>query len=404
MLTRFTPRNFRPRKQMGGLSLIWMLFPAVVLVMVVTFLAFQFLGIDPDTAGLSLAERMDLGRLAGEAGDIQVFMLPLMVLMMVGVLATLHLGLWPLRKISERAADIGPATIGQRLPLSSAPREIAPLVAAFNGALDRLEAGWRAQREFSANAAHELRTPLATLRAQVESVLPPNERKEAIEEFDRLSRLITQLLSLAEAEGGKYPGRAPFNLVELARALASDMASTIVASGRGVAFESAHERWDCCGAPSLVEIALRNLLENATRHTPPGTEILVSIDASGHLIVSDDGPGVPPAFQDRLFQRFSKADVQGFGAGLGLSIINRVMELHGGVARLDPSPIGARFVLDFTKRGDAELSNARALRPSKSWPLLMPLYTGPTVAPYAEGANQGTESSSAKASFGRRHA
>lgn len=395
---------------MGGLSLIWMLFPAVVLVMVVTFLAFQFLGIDPDTAGLSLAERMDLGRLAGEAGDIQVFMLPLMLLMMVGVLATLHLGLWPLRKISARAADIGPATIGQRLPLNSAPREIAPLVAAFNGALDRLEAGWRAQREFSANAAHELRTPLATLRAQVESVLPPNERKEAIEEFDRLSRLITQLLSLAEAESGENPDRAPFNLVELARALASDMASTIVASGRSVAFESAHERWDCCGAPGLVEVALRNLLENATRHTPPGTEILVSIDASGQLIVSDDGPGVPPAFQDRIFQRFSKADVQGFGAGLGLSIISRVMELHGGVARLDPSPIGARFVLDFTKRGDVELSNAPASRLSKSWPLLMPLYAGPTVAPYAEGVNQGTESSSttesssAKASSRRRRA
>jgi signal transduction histidine kinase len=303
-----------------------------------------------DGAGLPLAERLDLGRMAEELREEAPWFFILVLLMMAGVLASLHLGLRPLQRISARAAGIGPATISQRLPLQDTPREIAPLVVAFNAALDRLEAGWRAQREFSANAAHELRTPLATLRAQVESLLEPEDRKDAIEEFDRLSRLIAQLLTLAEADSGETLGDAPFDLVELARALTSEMAGSILASGRSVGFETAHERWSCRGTPGLVEVALRNLLENATRHTPPGCEILVSIDPSGRLIVSDDGVGVPPAFRDRLFERFSKADTQAFGAGLGLSIVARVMALHGGEARLAPSSAGARFVLDFSGR------------------------------------------------------
>jgi signal transduction histidine kinase len=398
MLNPFNAGTFRPSGQAGGFSLIWMLFPAIVLVMVVAFLVFQLFGIDPDTSGLSLAERMDLGRLAREAGDIQVFMLPLIVMMMLGVLVTLHLGLRPLRRISERAAGIGPATIGERLSLKSTPSEIAPLVGAFNGALDRLEAGWRAQQEFSANAAHELRTPLATLRAQVESVLAPEERKDAIEEFDRLSRLIAQLLSLAEAESGKEMGKSSFDLVEVARALTSDMASAIVASHHGVAFETVHAHWECHGARDLVAVALRNLLENATRHTPPGCEILVSIDASGKLIVSDDGPGVPPAFQERLFQRFSRADVRSLGAGLGLSIVQRVMALHGGEARLDPTPQGARFVLDFSKRGDVGNANIEAPRIFMPW-----LHLRPTVSRQALSASpEGEPATSAE--FQRRHA
>lgn len=363
MLTRFNGLDDRANRQASGLSLIWALFPSVVLVMVVAFLAIQLLGIDPDGDGLPFAERLDLGRLAREASEIVSVILFIVLLMMAGVLAALHLGLQPLRKISERAAGIGPATINQRLPLSSAPKEIAPLVAAFNAALDRLEAGWRAQQEFSANAAHELRTPLATLRAQVESLLDPEERKDAIEEFDRLSRLIAQLLTLAEADSGEDPEMAPFDLVALARAVTSEMAGAILASSRDIAFESAHEHWECHGAAGLVEVALRNLLENATRHTPAGSEILVAIDATGQLTVSDDGPGVSARFQDRLFQRFSKADAQGAGAGLGLSIVERVMALHDGEVRLVPSQTGAHFALDFSGRGDAALASASALWP-----------------------------------------
>jgi signal transduction histidine kinase len=346
--------ELKPGRQIGGNSLTWALFSSVVLVMIVLFLAVQILridSVDPDTAKLTLSQRLDVVRLLREVSDNLPFLGMLAVLMLAGVLAALHLGLRPLRNLSERAVEIGPATITQRLPLQSTPREIAPLVMAFNSALDRLEAGLHAQREFSANAAHELRTPLATLRAQVESLLDPADRKDAIEEFDRLSRLISQLLNLAEADDGADPGEGTFELVGLARNLTRDMAVAIVSGGRGIAFESVHDVWPCHGSAGLVGVAIRNLLENAMRHTPPGSEILVSIDEMGCLIVSDNGPGVPSDFRERLFQRFSKANANGFGAGLGLSIVGRIMLLHRGEARLLPSPVGARFMLDFSSRG-----------------------------------------------------
>lgn len=340
--------KWKPSFQQGGRSLTWILFPSVILVMVLVFMTVQILGFLPEEAPLSLEKRLSFGNLTREAATNLPLLLLIAGLMMAGIFLALRLGLRPLRQISEQAARIGPATMSQRLPLSSTPREIAPLVVAFNSALDRLETGMRAQRDFSANAAHELRTPLATLRAQVESVLESEECKEAIEEFDRLARLVAQLLALAEADNGEAPGKGTFDLVGLARTLTSDMASTIVAGGRGIAFESVHEKLECQGASGLVEVAIRNLLENAARHTPRGSEIVVGIDVAGVLSVRDNGPGIPAAFHHRLFQRFSKAESHGSGAGLGLSIVSRVMVAHGGAARLVPSPVGACFVLDFS--------------------------------------------------------
>lgn len=399
MLTFFNRRERKLNSQRRGLSLTWTLFPSVVLVMALVFMAVQVLAILPDAVPLSLEERMDPGNLAREASANLPLILLIVVFMMAGIFVTLRLGLRPLRQMSERAASIGPATISQRLPLGSAPCEIAPLVVAFNTALDRLEAGWRAQREFSANAAHELRTPLATLRAQVESLLEPEERKDAIEEFERLGRLIAQLLALAEADTGEKLRKVSFDLVELARGLTTEMAGDVVASGRSIAFECAHEHWVCHGEPDLVEVALRNLLENAMRHTPPGCEIVVSIDQAGRLSVSDDGPGVPPGFHHRLFQRFSKADAHGFGAGLGLSIVSRVMVLHGGEARLDPSPAGARFVLDFSRRGDGEPPHAA--RASGAWFRSKLSFARPTVVRQSGNASPKAAPGSAKDDYGR---
>lgn len=354
MTRSLTPRS-SAREDRCGSSLIGVLFPSVVLVMMAAFMAVQILGLPSDDASLSLAQRLDVNNLIKEIRSEIPMLLLVVLMMMLGIFVALRIGLRPLRQISDLAAGIGPATINQRLPLSATPREVAPLVIAFNAALDRLEAGMRAQREFSANAAHELRTPLATLRAQVESVLEPDSQREVIVEFERLARLIAQLLTLAEADNADALDRVPFDLIERARALVSDMAGAILTGGRGVAFESARAHWTCHGVPGLVEVAIRNLLENAVRHTPPGCEIEVAIDSSGRLSVRDDGPGVPPRFREHLFKRFSKADKQGVGAGLGLSIVSRVMTLHGGQARLEPSPRGACFVLDFSNCVEREL-------------------------------------------------
>ena len=360
MINGSDPEDAQPSSPEGGFSLTWVLFSSVLLVMVLVFVAVQVLGIIPDDGTLSLEQRMDLGRLSREVSSNLPLFLVWVMLMMGGILVALRFSMRSLRQISERAAEIGPATISQRLPLSATPREIAPLVVAFNSALDRLEAGLRAQREFSANAAHELRTPLATLRAEVESLLEPEDRLSATEEFDRLGRLITQLLALAEADSGGELGAVPFDLVDVSRTVTREMAGSVLAEGRGIAFESAVEHWECRGAPSLVQVAIRNLIENAVRHTQAGCEIVVSIGSNGQLCVSDDGPGIPIAFQPRLFRRFSKADAHGAGAGLGLSIVSRVMALHGGQARLAPSPAGARFVLDFASAREPTATKAPA--------------------------------------------
>lgn len=339
----------------AGFSLTSILFPSIVLTVVAIFVIVQILQSLPDVAPVILpnAQTPDEQRSSSvswlrEARESMPLILLIVVTMTVGILIALRLGLRPLRHISALAAGIGPATITQRLPLRSTPREIAPLVIAFNATLDRLEAGLRAQREFSANAAHELRTPLATLRAQVESVLQPEDRKDATEEFERLERLITQLLALAEAESAEPLDGLSFDLVDLARSVTTEMAGTIVASGREIAFDTAMPHHECRGIAGLTELAVRNLIENAVRHTSQGCEIVVAIDTLGRLVVSDDGPGVSLNFREHLFERFSKADKDSAGAGLGLSIVSRIMISHGGSAMLEPSPAGARFVLDFS--------------------------------------------------------
>lgn len=346
MIENAEEREARAGRQ-GGYSLTWALFYSVVLVMVLVFVAVQIFGIIPGDDDLTLAQRMSPWRLISEAGENLPLFVIWMALMMGGIIVALKLSMRSLHRISERAAKIGPANTGERLPLSGTPREIEPLVVSFNAALDRMEAGLRAQRDFSASAAHELRTPLATLRAHVETVLDGQDREAASEEFDRLARLISQLLHLAEAESGADIAKVDLDLVGLARSVTIDMASSFVTSGRSIAFEYDVERLDCPAAPGLVEIALRNLLDNALRHTGPGCEIIVSLEQGGKLRVTDNGLGVPELLRPRLFQRFSKADPHGSGAGLGLSIVSRIMELHGGTARLEHSETGACFVLHF---------------------------------------------------------
>lgn len=344
-------RPASPRR--SGRSLMGMIFPTVVIVILIVYLGQELLGLDPEPNDrMTPMERVTSGDFVNEVLEILPLLSFYIALNMATVYVVLRLGLRPLRRMSEQAALIGPATLEARLNLRTTPAEIAPLVEAFNGALDRLESGWRAQRDFSANAAHELRTPLAALRAQVENRLEPEDRKAAVQEFDRLSRLIAQLLLLAETEDGKARATEPFDLIAVARRTASDLAPAIVSSGRQLEFASAAETWPAQGHPLMVEVALRNLLENAIRHTPPGSCISVTVGAAGTVMVSDDGPGVPAAFADRLFDRFSKADPASGGAGLGLSIVARVMALHGGRARSIRTATGACFELDFSGAGE----------------------------------------------------
>jgi len=308
--------------------------------------------------GLSLRDRLTSEYLLARLNDAWRPLAVFVLISMAGIWLVLCKVLAPIKELSLQARRIGPANLNERLPLARAPVELAPLVHAFNASLDRLEEAWKSQRSFSANAAHELRTPLAALRAQVESLLGPEERKQAVAEFDRLSRTINQLLILADGEHNPQRRSDPFDLAALALATASQTAAEFVQSGRRIEMIRPERVILCLGDYVLVGLAIRNLLENTLRHTPVGSTTTVMFDDQGVLHVLDDGDGVAPEFAARAFEPFSRGDPHGAGAGLGLSIVSRIAMAHGGRAWLADRSSGACFCLQLPLADDTERSRS----------------------------------------------
>ncbi|SEB05589.1 Signal transduction histidine kinase [Rubrimonas cliftonensis] len=237
----------------------------------------------------------------------------------------------PLKALARQADAIASGSLDARPDAEAAPVELRCLVSRFNDALDRLEAGFALQRAFTANAAHELRTPVAALRAEVESGRA--DRAVLTAQCDRMGRMLGQLLALAEAERQSPPLQAPMDLGALARQALIDHGPAAMRAGRSAAFEVAPDATGE-GDPGLTDIALRNLIENAARHAPQGAGILVAA-GPGLIEVSDDGPPIPPAVVARMFDRFWKADRRTVGGGLGLSIVEAAMARQGGAVRFE---------------------------------------------------------------------
>lgn len=320
------------------------------------YLMTRFLVPDNDVYGLSLRDRLSSEYFIDQLNEAWHALFVFILITMTGIWLVLRKILSPIKELSLQARQIGPASLNERLPLARTPFELAPLVHAFNASLDRLEEAWKSQRSFSANAAHELRTPLAALRAQVESLLGPDERKQAVAEFDRLSRTISQLLILAEGEHNPRRRREPFDLAALALATASQSAAEFVQSGRRIEMIRPERVIPCRGDHVLVGLAIRNLLENTLRHTPVGSTTTVMFNDHDVLHVLDNGGGIAPAFAARAFEPFARGDPHGTGAGLGLSIVSRIALAHGGRAWLEDRPSGACFCLQLPLGHEAEWS------------------------------------------------
>jgi signal transduction histidine kinase len=269
----------------------------------------------------------------------------LLVLLLIDILI-FRRALEPGREASTTAAAIGPARTDVRLPEQAMPAEIVPLVHAVNQAFDRLEAGFRAQRDFTADMAHELRTPLAIMRARVDSLEPGPVRDALRTDLVNMTRTVSQVLDIAELESFVV-GDAKADLhavcaeaVGFMAPLAVDMSKTISLTGaEGPVWVRGH-------AEALFR-AVRNLVDNAIRHTPGGGSIEVHVSADGVVRVIDDGPGVPEAERDSIFRRFWRRDrTQAESRGLGLAIVARVAETHDGSVTVDNLPdSGAVFTL-----------------------------------------------------------
>ena len=257
----------------------------------------------------------------------------------------------PVRLASSRAAEIGPRSSGVRLPTEGMPRELLPLVVAMNGALDRLDRALDAQRRFAADSAHELLTPLAVLRAHLDTLKGKSVAAALRQDVDAMADVVHQLLDLAELEThGTASGKAELaDLHSVCVEVITMLAPLAVREKKQLALTGSEGPILVKGSERMLNRALRNLIENAMAHTPPNTTVEVHLGDDGSIRVMDQGKGVPPGERDIIFQRFWRGDKRmGPGAGLGLSIVKRIAQNMGGDISVEDAPGGgASFTIRF---------------------------------------------------------
>jgi signal transduction histidine kinase len=255
----------------------------------------------------------------------------------------------PLEAASMLARQIGPTRTDLRLPEGRMPREVAPLVRAVNEALDRLERGFLIQREFLADAAHELRTPLAILRAEVEALGEREATRELLADVDSMARIVSQLIDIAESDALVIKVGDRADLRSICTEVVEFMAPVAVAQGKSIAVVGTTEPVWVAGSGSALYRAVRNLVENAITHTAPGTTVEVAVGTNGSVVVSDEGSGVALDQRELIFQRFWRGERQHSGStGLGLAIVSRIVKAHGGRIDVRDRPVrGAAFSISL---------------------------------------------------------
>lgn len=260
-------------------------------------------------------------------------------------------GLQPLERLAQMLSLRKPGS-HEPVVLENAPQELQPALDALNEQLARLEDALERERRFSADVAHELRTPLASAMINLEDAMAVRDPGEAHgtlvgaqHALAGLARRIEQLLALARLESGSASGqRRAVDLVAIALEVIEELAPAISESGVELSVSCLHEHLIVHGYEAALAALLRNLLENALRHVPAGGQVQLSIVQGMHealLDVIDDGPGIPAERRAQVFARFHReSSSRGDGYGLGLSIVQRAAELHEASIELLDSPFG----------------------------------------------------------------
>lgn len=252
------------------------------------------------------------------------------------VLMTLIVMPWLIRRaisgveeVARQAQAIDINERGTRLTDQAVPRELQPLVQAFNAALERLSEGYDAHDRFLAGAAHELRAPIAILEARIETLGAGPERMRLLADVARLSNLAEQLLDLQRL-GKQHSRLEPLDLVTLSQEVAADVAPLVVDAGYEVALDAPSSPVMVMGDRLSLSRVLTNLLQNAIAHGGGRGLITVDVKTSGSFGVSDQGPGIPVAERQRIFEPFYRLRPSSTGAGLGLHLVQEIVALHGG--------------------------------------------------------------------------
>ena len=275
------------------------------------------------------------------------------------------LALAPLVRFAGAARTIDAMNLRQRLPVRGTHDELDDVAHAFNETLARVEDAVGEMRQFSTALAHELRTPIAALRGEIELAArkpgATDEQRQAaasqLEELDKLTRLIGQLLTLARAESGQIPlAMARVELAPLVESVVEQLEP--VAQAQGLSLEALVEATPAIeGDAEWIERLLLNLLDNAFKFTPRGGQVRVRLSEAGpaaQIEVRDTGVGMPPEVVTHVFERFYRADparsAGGFGVGLGLSLVKWIVDRHGGTVSAAGEPgVGATFTITIKK-------------------------------------------------------
>jgi two-component system sensor histidine kinase QseC len=273
------------------------------------------------------------------------FALPLLAL---AVWWAVRKGLAPMHQLSGTLAQRRPEAL-EPLALAGLPLEMQPLVHSLNALLERIAGLLESERRFTADAAHELRTPIAAIRAQAQVALGAGDdaagRRHALQATlagcDHATHLVEQLLTLARLESAAAPSATRVDLGDLARRVLADLAPVALARGQQLVLEAPAPA-PLTGPELLLGVLLRNLVDNALRYSPDGATVRVGVAAEARevvLVVEDSGPGLAPAELARLGERFYRPPGQAQpGSGLGWSIVRRVAQVSGAQLALDRSP------------------------------------------------------------------
>src|SRR5512137_2947910 len=259
-------------------------------------------------------------------------------------------GLAPLAALQARIRAREPDDMSPIDP-QAAPEEISPVVASFNELLERLSRNIQMQQRFLADAAHQMKTPLAGLRTQAELALretDPQQLKRSLRQIatstERATHLINQLLSLARAEH-QSTDPARFEVVELnalARSVVQELVPDAISRRVDLGFERAEQPGRIVGVPLLLRELVLNLVDNGLRYTPEGGSVTLRIrraDDAAFIDVEDTGPGIPEVERTRVFDRFYRIlGTNVDGSGLGLAIVREIVERHEGSINIGTSP------------------------------------------------------------------
>lgn len=264
-----------------------------------------------------------------------------------------------IKQTINRAASIDANSLGIRLPREDVVLELQPLVDAFNSALGRIDEDVTQRRRFLANAAHELRTPIAILQTRLEASPAGPEKDRLLMDVARLAQTAEQLLDMQRF--GAVQAWEDVDLVDLCRKVVADSAPMAISAGYELGFEAEPPSLIIKGDRGSLERAVSNLVRNAIEHGGGSGSIRVEVTRDGSIDVADDGPGISQDERERVFEPFYRSKPKSTGAGLGLSIVAQVAQTHRGQVAIIPQVWGARFRLTFKTKAMLPVTGNRPI-------------------------------------------